>query len=103
MTDSNLPSLESMKVRHKNQFNVKTSDNFHQCFISAMDITHDDRIRLVDHANISVKLFDQDGRYHVSLVLAFSPSDISAMSNGVAVVAFKAETPLLSLRHLYYL
>ena len=103
MTDSNLLSLESMKVRHKNQFNVKTPDDFHQCFISAMDITHDDRILLADHANISIKLFDQDGGYHASLVLANSPSDISAMSNDIAVVAFNAETPLLSLRPLYYL
>ena len=62
-----------------------------------MDITHDDRILLADHANISVKLFDQDGGYHASYVLANSPSDISAMSNDVAVEAFKSETPLLSL------
>ena len=103
MTDSNLPSLEFMKVRHKNQFNVKAPDDFHKCFISAMDITHDDGILLADHANISIKVFDQDGAYHASLVLANSPSDISAMSNDVAVKAFKAETPLLSLRPIYYL
>ena len=53
MTDNILPSHKSMKVRHKNQFNVKTPEDFHQCFISAMDITHDDRILLADHANIS--------------------------------------------------
>ena len=96
MPDSKLPSLETLRLRHKDHLNVKTSDDIHECNIAAMDITPDGRILLADHGNITIKLFDKDG-HQSYLVLAKSPSDISAMSNDVAVVAFNCRSPLLRL------
>ena len=97
LADSNLPSLNTLRVQNKDRINIKTPSDIHDCGIIAMDITPDDRILLADYMNNSIKLFDKDGHHLASLVVANSPSDISAMSNGEAVVAFSTKTPLLWL------
>ena len=97
LPDNNLPSLETLRVQNKDRINIKTPGDIHDCGIIAMDITHDGRILLADYMNNSIKLFDKDGHHLASLVVANSPSDISAMSNGEAVVAFSTKTPLLRL------
>ena len=95
--DSLLPSLKTMKVQHKDRLNVRTLSDRQECYITAMDITHDGRILLADSGNSSIKLFNTDGQHLSPLVLAKMFSDISAMSNEVAVIAFVTETPLLCL------
>ena len=82
LPDNNLPSLETLRVQNKDRLNIKTPGDIHDCGIIAMDITHDDRILLADYMNNSIKLLDKGGHHLASLVVANSPSDISAMSNG---------------------
>ena len=91
------PSLETMKVQHKDRLNVRALGDRQECYITAMDITHDGRILLADSGNISIKLFNSDGQHLSSLVLSKMFSDISAMSNEEAVISFLTETPLLCL------
>ena len=95
--DSNLPNLNTLRVQTRDRLNIKTPSDIYKCSITAMDITHDGRILLADQGNYRIKFFDKDGHYQASLVLANRPSDISAMSNDVAVVAFNFKSPLLRL------
>ena len=86
-----------MRVRHKDRLKVKTRRDRRECSITAMDITYNGRILLADHSNKRVKLLDKDGHHLASLIVAKHPSDISAMSNDVAVVALNCMSPLLRL------
>ena len=86
-----------MKVRHKDRLNIKTPDDLFDCCITALALTQDGRILLTDYGNKNIKLFNKDGQHLASLAVENSPSDISTMSNVVAVVAFSTEAPLVCL------
>ena len=96
-SSSPFPSLENMKVRHKDRLNIKTPGDLFDCCITALALTLDGRILLTDYGNKNIKLFNKDGQHLASLAVENSPSDISTMSNVVAVVAFSTEAPLVCL------
>ena len=82
-------AVKSLKLKPLDKVNAKIPDDKEDCWMSAIDITADRNILLIDNANGRVKLFSPEGTLLSSLKPPEKPKDAAIINKSEAAISLE--------------